>query len=477
MVKYSISRKLILILIFALILVFLVRVPINYYSSHDTYNLERTQKAQLLEKRLKLGIASPIWNLHYDLVKNIIDIEVQDPYVSSIIITDIDGAIISIAKHNGVDIHDNQTSTFQVYFMDEHIANVKIIFDERIMNDKLWNNFMAFTLQFLVVLIFVSIVFKLSLDSFVIKNLKILKKSISEIRKNKKYNQKIVIDTNDEFKLLADEFNEMQDTINSTLEDLESLNNDLEKRIQFEVEKNSKREKEIYNQSKFLQMGEMLSNIAHHWRQPLSAISTTASGLKIQKEFGMLDDKDFINSIDTIMTQTKKLSSTIDDFRKFFIEEHSENKTNFDINETISKLSTIIVATLDEKNITLDTSLEQNLLIYGYQNEIFQVLLNLLNNAIEAFENKQIDYNKKIKITTYKKDSDIQIEIEDNAGGIPEQYIEKIFDPYFTTKHQKQGVGVSLYMCKEMIYKHHNGNIIVSNSQNGAKFTIIIPTI
>jgi hypothetical protein len=190
MVKYSISRKLILILIFALMLVFLVRVPINYYSSYDIYNLERTQKAQLLEKRLKLGIASPIWNLHYDLVKNIIDIEVQDPYVSSIIISDIDGEVISIAKHNGIDINDNHSSTFQVYFMDEHIANVKIIFDERIMNDKLWNNFLAFTLQFLGVLLFVSIVFKLSLDSFVIKNLKILKKSISSIRKNKKYNQK-----------------------------------------------------------------------------------------------------------------------------------------------------------------------------------------------------------------------------------------------------------------------------------------------
>lgn len=477
MVKYSISRKLILILIFALMLVFLVRVPINYYNSYDIYNSERTQKAELLEKRLKIAISSPIWNLHYNLVKKIIDIEVQDPYVYSIIITDIDGELISSAKHNGETIKENQTSAFQVYFMDEYIANVKIVFDERIMNDKLWNNFIAFTLQFFGVLIFVSIVFKLSLDNFVIKNLKILKKSISEIIKNKKYNQKIVINTNDEFKLLADEFNAMQDTINSTLEDLESLNNDLEKRIQFEVDKNSKREKELYNQSKFLQMGEMLSNIAHHWRQPLSAISTTASGLKLQKEFGMLDDKDFINSIETIMTQTQKLSSTIDDFRKFFIEEHSETKTNFDINETLSKLSTIIMATLEEKSIKLDTSLEQNLVVYGYQNEIFQVLLNLLNNAIEAFENKQIDGIKKIEIRTYKKDNNILIEIEDNAGGIPEKYIEKIFDPYFTTKHQKQGVGVSLYMCKEMIYKHHNGNIIVSNSQNGAKFTIIIPTI
>jgi len=243
------------------------------------------------------------------------------------------------------------------------------------------------------------------------------------------------------------------------------------------LKKSSKREKELYGKARFIQMGEMISNIAHHWRQPLSAISSTVSSLRLQKQIGTLDDEELINSLNIIMSQTQKLSSTIDDFRTFFIEEHTDKKIYFDLKETIEKLESIIYVLLVEKSIELTLTLEDGITIYGYQNELFQVILNLVNNAVEAFEDKKDIFNKEIHIESFRADDKIFINVEDNAGGIPDEYIERIFDPYFTTKHKKQGVGVSLYMCKEIVYKHHNGDINVINTKNGAKFTITIPTI
>jgi signal transduction histidine kinase len=327
------------------------------------------------------------------------------------------------------------------------------------------------------VLLFVLVVFKIAIDRFVIKNLKTLKRLISHVRKTKQYDTKIELDTNDEFKILANEFNEMQDAVLKSIHDLEKLNNELELRIKEEVEKSSKREKELYDKAKFIQMGEMISNIAHHWRQPLSAISSTASSLRLQKQIGTLEDEELINSLNVIMSQTQKLSSTIDDFRKFFIEEHTDKKIYFDLKETIEKLESIVYVLLVEKSIELSLNLESDITIYGYQNELFQVILNLVNNAVEAFEDKKDIFNKEIRIESFKSDDKIFINVEDNAGGISNEYIERIFDPYFTTKHKKQGVGVSLYMCKEIVYKHHNGDINVINTKNGAKFTITIPTI
>jgi signal transduction histidine kinase len=438
---------------------------------------ELQSKTKLLEKRLKLAVASPIWNLYHDVVEDIIQIEVQDPYIASIAVNDIDGVLIAKALHKSEISTNIHKEIFDVNFMNEHIANIEILYDKQVIESKLLTNLINQFTQFLMVLIFVLIVFKIAIDKFVIKNLKTLKRLISHVRTTKKYDTKIELDTNDEFKILANEFNEMQDAVLKSINDLETLNNDLEARIKAEVEKSSRKEKELYDKAKFIQMGEMISNIAHHWRQPLSAISTTASSVRLQKQIGTLDDDELINSLNIIMSQTQKLSSTIDDFRKFFIEEHTDKKVYFDLKETIEKLESIVYILLVEKSIELSLNLEEGITIYGYQNELFQVILNLVNNAVEAFEEKKDIFNKEIRIASFKTEDKIFISVEDNAGGIPNEHIEKVFDPYFTTKHKKQGVGVSLYMCKEIVYKHHNGDINVINEKNGAKFTIAIPII
>ena len=214
----------------------------------------------------------------------------------------------------------------------------------------------------------------------------------------------------------------------------------------------------LIQQSKLASMGEMIANIAHQWRQPLSIISTSATGIKIQKEMGVLDDASEIKSLDCINENAQYLSNTIEDFRDFF--KKSKTKSFVNLDNLLEKTLKLILTRLKNKEITivknsLDVEFET------YEREMIQVFMNIINNSIDAFENK--NYNKFIFFETEKFENKIVIKIKDNAGGIEEKIIDRIFEPYFTTKESKQGTGIGLYMCNEIIVKHLNGKIIVSN--------------
>ena len=235
----------------------------------------------------------------------------------------------------------------------------------------------------------------------------------------------------------------------------------------------------LMQQSKMAAMGEMIGNIAHQWRQPLSVISTAATGSKIQKEMDCLTDNELYSALTSINTSAQHLSSTIDDFRDFF--NPSNNKiSEFNISETFIKTLTLVKAQFTAKNIEIIQNIEEYQ-ISSIQNELIQVLINILNNARDALlpiENQR----RLIFINTISRDNMLYIEIKDNAGGIKEEIIDRIFEPYFTTKHQSQGTGISLYMSKEIIEKHLDGVLLVSNEKYnyenvdyfGAKFTIEI---
>ena len=214
----------------------------------------------------------------------------------------------------------------------------------------------------------------------------------------------------------------------------------------------------LIQQSKLASMGEMIANIAHQWRQPLSIISTSATGIKIQKEMGILDDASEIKSLDCINENAQYLSNTIEDFRDFF--KKSKIKSFVNLDNLLEKTLKLILTRLKNKEITI---IKNNLDIEfeTYEREIIQVFMNIVNNSIDAFENKS--YDKFIFFETEKFENKIVIKIKDNAGGIDENIIDRIFEPYFTTKEAKQGTGIGLYMCNEIIVKHLNGKIIVSN--------------
>jgi len=232
-------------------------------------------------------------------------------------------------------------------------------------------------------------------------------------------------------------------------------------------------------QTKMAAMGEMIANIAHQWRQPLTVLSTAAGFVKLNNEIGTLDKKTVDDNMDKIVETTIHLSNTIDDFKDFF--KPSKEKTYIRIEKTIDKVLNIISSKFRNKNISLIKEL-QSVEIKTLENELIHVILNILNNAGDALENKK-ESEKYIFIKTYEEKNCLIIEVLDNAGGIPNDILNKIFEPYFTTKHKSQGTGIGLYMSEEMVSKHMKGSIKVCNKEytyenknyKGANFTISIP--
>ena len=234
----------------------------------------------------------------------------------------------------------------------------------------------------------------------------------------------------------------------------------------------------LYHQSKMAAMGEMIGNIAHQWRQPLSLISMSASGIKVEKEIGILTDEELESSLTRINESVQHLSQTIDDFRNFLNPSNSKVK-KFYISDTISKALKLIKAQFAHNDIEIIENIE-NFELLSIENELIQVIINILNNSKDALE-KLENQKRFIFIKTYKKGNSIFIEIKDNANGIPENIINRVFEPYFTTKHQSQGTGIGLYMSQEIVKNHLEGTLSVSNEKYtyedidyiGAKFTIM----
>ena len=249
------------------------------------------------------------------------------------------------------------------------------------------------------------------------------------------------------------------------------------KSIKKYIKDNNKQHEVMSQQAKMAAMGEMIGNIAHQWRQPLSSITTAASGIKLQKEYNLLTDEILLNSLDNISESAQYLSKTIDDFRDFY--NTNKNLVDFSIKETIFKSLKLVKAGLKNKNIQIITEVEE-VTFKGLQNEFIQVFLNIINNAKDELEKLPDDSKRYIFINVYKKDNKIYIKIKDNAKGIRKKIIARIFEPYFTTKHQSQGTGIGLYMSSEIVEKHMKGTLSVKNeeyiyegiSYKGAEFLI-----
>jgi signal transduction histidine kinase len=224
-------------------------------------------------------------------------------------------------------------------------------------------------------------------------------------------------------------------------------------------------------------MGEMISMIAHQWRQPLSAIGNSVLGIQSKLSIGKfaLDKKEdrikfleFLDKKHTNITEyVHSLSETIDDFRNFF--KPDKQKEKISLSSPINRALKIVETSMSSKNIDIDLDLqvEDELLIY--QNEVMQVILNILKNSEDNFMEKNID-NPKIKISTSKENDSYIIEILDNGGGIPEDILPRIFDPYFSTKNEKNGTGLGLYMSKIIIEEHNNGELSAFNIDDGVCF-------
>lgn len=324
----------------------------------------------------------------------------------------------------------------------------------------------------------------ITVSKWIIKNLVKLTHTADAIAHGD-YTQRIDLGDSKETFDLQNSFNLMAKNIEKNIDNLK-LSNKKEKKLfeklKSQLEKNNEQAQLIKHQTRMAVIGEMLNNIAHQWRQPLNAITVQLSSLKLKNELNIMEENDISDTADSVMKYAKYLSNTIDDFRNFM--KSNPGKENFSVRETFQKAVDIVNASL--KNNYINLSIEEDkedFFIDGIKNELTQVFINILNNSKDVLLENKVK-QRVIEVKFYEDNEDIIITIQDNAGGVDESIIDKIFDPYFTTKHKSQGTGIGLYMSSKIINEHFNGEIIVKNediefegnSYKGAKFYIVLPS-
>ncbi len=240
--------------------------------------------------------------------------------------------------------------------------------------------------------------------------------------------------------------------------------------MQEALERNREQSWRMIRQSRLATMGEMISMIAHQWRQPLNAISLTASDLKLKKMMGEADDAAVIEGLEKIVTYVYHLSETIEDFRTFFKAGKRRAETSF--NEIVESLKGIIEASLKKSSIVIEYDLDKSRRFTGYPNEIKQVVLNLVKNSEDVLTERGVE-NPRIEIEAGFEDGMHYLQVRDNGGGVDPAILGRIFEPDFSTKDER-GTGIGLYMSKIIVEEHCGGELRVENSKEGAVFTILL---
>jgi len=241
--------------------------------------------------------------------------------------------------------------------------------------------------------------------------------------------------------------------------------------IAYYAKKVIEKDKLIAKQSKFVAMGEMIGMIAHQWRQPLTGMGMTVDNLKLDIELETIDEKQWTKSLDLIKTQIHYLSHTIDDFRNFFKPEQSPQEV--ELSAFLDEVLQITEANLKQNGVKVYKFYDENTKVKTFRNDLMQVILNLIKNSSDAMQDKGIK-DGEIKIAYSVDKGWIEIEVSDNAGGIPDEIIDKVFDPYFSTKDEKNGTGLGLYMSKMIIEDHLQGSLDLITDTQGSSFIIKI---
>lgn len=264
--------------------------------------------------------------------------------------------------------------------------------------------------------------------------------------------------------------NKIEININSCL-NVENLKEQIEEATKENLEK----ERQLFEQLKMSQMGELIGNIAHQWRQPLNIISTATSGMQIKKELDMLSDEDFKEYTKSILKSSNYLSATIDEFRDYIKESNKEKEII--VQERFKMAIQMLSSSFSLENIEIKEEFicKENIHFKLVLGDLLQVLITIFNNAKDALIQNNKNQNRWIKYSLKKNEYSFIITVEDNAGGVSEEIKDKIFNPYFTTKHQSRGKGIGLYSAYDIIVNKLDGKLYTKNSEHGAKFYIELP--
>lgn len=262
---------------------------------------------------------------------------------------------------------------------------------------------------------------------------------------------------------------ELDAKVKQRTEELEQLNDSLQDRVSQAVIDMQQTERMLIQQSKMASMGEMIEAIAHQWRQPLNIASVAISKLELNRQLGVTNTQEELKALEQIASQIELMSHTIDDFRNFFKKDKQVEPIAVD--QLIGDVTELVTSSLRNNHIDFDVQCEKGLIIEIYPNELKQVVLNIVNNAKDAIKSKKPP-RKYVLLQAIRQDDMCRIRICDSGGGIDDGIIERIFEPYFTTKFESQGTGIGLYLAQTIIEKNLGGSIRAYNENDGACFEI-----
>ncbi|MFA7242937.1 MAG: ATP-binding protein [Sulfuricellaceae bacterium] len=251
---------------------------------------------------------------------------------------------------------------------------------------------------------------------------------------------------------------------------LRLLNETLEQRVQAELAINRAKDLKLIQQSRQVAMGEMVHNIAHQWRQPLNALALILANIQDDYRFGELNEATLARAVAGGNRVIQKMSHAIDDLRNFF--QSSPERRPFKIGEAVHGAIALVDAGFREQDIECRMEGKDDIETMGYENELAQVLLNLFNNSKDAIKSSGVQHGC-ITVRLAQGDDTASIMVRDNGGGIPDAVMERIFDPYFSTK--EAGTGIGLYMSRMIVEKSMGGRIAAANVADGAEFTVSFP--
>ncbi len=271
--------------------------------------------------------------------------------------------------------------------------------------------------------------------------------------------------------LLSRPTEKMFQIVTKQRQELEKLTHTLEERVRQKSEENAKKDRLIIHQARLAELGEMIGNIAHQWRHPLTRLSLILQNIKALNSKDRLKKEQLNAMLSTANEQIFFMSDTIDNFKDFY--KPAASSADFTLKEAYEKVMQIIGYDLRHKNISIEYTQDKSINLHGKLNQFAQVLLNLIANARDALIEREVS-KPKITIKAYRANMIWIITVEDNAGGIEPKHLKKIFEPYFSTKN-KRGTGVGLYMVKTIVEEKFKGEVHVENSANGARFTILLP--
>lgn len=272
----------------------------------------------------------------------------------------------------------------------------------------------------------------------------------------------------------------LADEVGEKTKELKTLNESLERRITKEVSNSRKKDLIMFQQARHASLGEMISNIAHQWRQPLGSLMMIIQSFQTKMELGKLTTEFVDQKVEDALLLSDNMSDTLNDFQNFF--KPNKDKTIFNLKDCIEHSFELSKYILDQEQIRFSLDVKDNVEIYGFYNELSHVILNIITNSKDALIPKED--TKLIEVIVKKSRGMVRINIFDNGGGIEESVLPQIFEPYFTTKYKSAGTGIGLYMSKQIIEKHMQGTISCKNIyykidkqkfENCTMFVITIP--